>query len=164
MCRRPVRAGGNVMSILRKPGFISFGLLLIMLLPMMAQAGCNEDDLKGDWKTYSMSVDSIGSFPSATTSCTLRLKASGKIDTESKKTKCFERDYQGLVRVKVAGGSFYVKTTCHVGGRLKLDTTLGRQTIEVDFGHLAKDKDTFSAIGYVVEAPTVITHVTGVRK
>ena len=151
------------MRIPRKSGFISFGLLLIMFLPMIAQADCNEDDLKGDWTTFSMAVDSLGSFPSATTSCTLRLKANGKINTD-KGSKCFERDYQGLVKVPVAGGSFYVKKSCHVGGRIKLDTTLGRQTIEVDFGTLAKDKNTFSAIGYVVEAPTVITHVTGVRK
>ena len=152
------------MSNSRKSGFMSFGLVLIMFLPMMAQAGCNEDDLKGDWTTFSMSVDSGSSFPTATTSCTLRLKASGKIDTESKKTKCFERSYDGLVKVPVAGGSFYVKSSCHVGGKLKLDTTFGRQTIEVDFGTLAADKKTFSAIGYVIEAPTVITHVTGVRK
>lgn len=150
------------MSISRKSGFISFGLLLIMFLPMMAQADCNEDDLKGDWTTFSISVDSAGSFPSATTSCTLRLKSTGKINTD--RSKCFERDYAGLQKVTVAGGSFYVKKSCHVGGTLKLDTTFGRQTVEVDFGTLAKDKNTFSAIGYVIEAPTVITHVTGVRK
>jgi len=150
------------MNISRKPAFLSFSLLLIMFLPLMAQGACETSDLAGTWTTFAISVDSIGSYPSATTSCTLRLKSTGKINTD--RSKCYERDYQGLVKVAVAGGSFYVKDSCHLGGKLKMDTTFGRQTFEVDFGTLAKTKKTFSAVGYIVEAPSIVTHVTGVKR
>ena len=58
------------MSISRKPVFISFGILLIMFFPMMAQGGdCLSRDLVGTWTTFAMSVDSTGNYPAATTSC-----------------------------------------------------------------------------------------------
>ena len=151
------------MNISRKPVFLSFGLLLIMFLPMMAQGGCLQSDLTGNWTTFAMSVDSIGSYPSATTSCKIKLKSTGKINTE-KYSKCYERSYGGIETVPVAGGSFSVNKTCHLDGKIKMDSTFGRQTFVVDFGTLAKDKKTFSAVGYIVEAPSIVTNVTGVKK
>jgi hypothetical protein len=150
------------MSISRKSMFISFALLLGMLSPMLAQGACSQSDVTGTWTTFAMSVDSIGSYPSATTSCKLKLKSTGKINTD--KSKCYERAYAGLEIVPVAGGSFSVSKSCHLDGKIKMDSTFGRQTFVVDFGTLAQDKKTFSAVGYIVEAPSIVTHVTGVKK
>ena len=36
----------------------SFGLMLGMLSPMLAYAGCSQGDLKGTWYAYALSVDS----------------------------------------------------------------------------------------------------------
>ena len=129
----------------------------------MAQGACSQSDLTGNWTTFAMSVDSICSYPSATTSCKIKLKSTGKINTE-RYSKCYERSYGGLETVPVAGGSFSVSNTCHLDGKIKMDSTFGRQTFVVDFGTLAQDKKTFSAVGYIVEAPSIVTHVTGVKK
>jgi len=110
-----------------------------------------------------MSVDSSGTYPASTSSCKIKLKSTGKINTE-KYSKCYERAYGGIDTVSVAGGSFSVNKSCHLDGKIKMDTIFGRQTFVVDFGTLAQHKKTFSAVGYIVEFPTIVTHVTGVKK
>jgi hypothetical protein len=154
--------GGDVMRISQKTGFIGLVLVLILSLPMVAQGACSQDDLEGKWATYAMSVDSIGSYPSATTGCTLKVKSTGKIDAD--KSKCFERAYAGREIASVVGGSFSVSNSCHLAGKFKMDTSLGRQTFMMDHGTLAKTKKTFSAVGYIEEVPSIVVHVTGVKK
>jgi len=46
------------MNLSRKTLFISVGLLLGMLSPILAYAGCSQGDLKGTWYAYALSVDS----------------------------------------------------------------------------------------------------------
>ena len=45
-----------------------------------------------------------------------------------------------------------------------MNTIFGPQTFVVDLGTLAQAKKTFSAVGYIVEFPSIVTHVTGVKK
>ena len=45
-----------------------------------------------------------------------------------------------------------------------MDSTLGPQTLKIDFGTLEKGKATFSANGYIAEYPAIVSHVNGARK
>lgn len=151
------------MSNSRKPVLISFVALLIMFFPMMADAAdCKQGDLTGPWTTFAMSVDSTGTYPAATTSCKLKVKSTGKLNTD--RSDCWERAYGGIDTVQVKGGSFSVNKSCHLDGRIRMNTIFGPQTFVVDFGTLAQTKKTFSAVGYIVEFPSIVTHVTGVKK
>ena len=153
------------MAISRKPVFISFGLMLIMFFPLMAQGGCRMADLAESsavWMTYALSVDASHTYPAATTSCKIELKSTGKINTD--KSQCYERAYGAIETYNVIGGSFSVNKSCHLDGRIKMETIFGTQTFVVDFGTLAPTKKTFSAVGYVKEYPSIATHVTGVKK
>ena len=141
---------------------IGAGLGLIMLSPILAYAGCSQSDLAGTWDTYSMSVDSSGLLSPQTDYCKVRINSSGSI--VASKSSCKVRSWPGLLNGNIAGGSIKVNSSCKLKGSVTIIGTDVQAIIKLEYGTAAKDKRTFSLVGYDTINPTYITHLTGVKR
>lgn len=141
---------------------ISAGLVLSLLLPILAHAGCEQSDLQGVWYTYGMSVDSLDSFAPQTNRCKVKLNSSGSV--VASKSSCKVRSWPGLINVNITGGSIKVSSSCSLSGSVKVDGIQGPNTIKLEYGSAATDKRTFSFVAYSGNDPSYITHMTGVKR
>lgn len=148
--------------ISRKLIAISAGLALGMLSPVLVFAECIPSQLAGTWYTYSMSVDSDGSFAPQTNRCKVRINSAGSI--VASKSSCKVRSWPGLVNVNVTGGSIFVNSKCNLSGSIKISGPEGSSTIKLEYGTVAKDNNTLSLISYDAGDRSYITHLTGVKR
>ena len=134
-----------------------------MLSPVFAQAGCVQSELAGTWYTYSMSVDSSGSFAPQTNRCKVRINSSGSV--VASKSSCIARSWPGLINVNVTGGSINVGSGCNLSGTLNIYSPEGGSgTIKLQYGTVASDQKTISLVAYDASNPAYITHLTGVKR
>ena len=152
-----------------KSTFASAVMLLSLLSPVLVQAACSQSDLKGTWFTYSLSVDSfVTGDPSLTVSsmtnrCKVKVSSSG--DIVASKSSCKFRDQVGKDPLNITSGEIKVNPRCKLNGSITMEL-IGTSSITLilESGALAKDKTTFSAVGYSEVEPDVITHMTAVKQ
>ena len=147
-------------QIIRRWALIGAGSLMGIFSPILVQAGCNQSDLTGAWYSYSMSVDSVGSYAARSYRCKVKINSSGSI--VASKSTCILRDYTGQFKVGVAGGSINADSKCNLSGAVKLSSGLG--FVDMDHGKLAKDKNTFAVTTHDRDRPGYITHLTAVKQ
>ena len=147
-------------QIIRRSTLIGAGLLLSLLNPILAHAGCSQSDLTGAWYTYSMSVDSSGRIASRAYRCKVKVNSSGSI--VSSKSSCIFRDWGGQFSVGINGGSIRTNTKCNLDGVVFLSSGIG--AIDMDHGTLAKDKRTFYLTAHDRDRLGYITHITAVKR
>ena len=63
--------------------------------------------------------------------------------------------------MNVTGGKITVSSGCAISGSIS-QGALG--TVKIEYGTLAKDKNTFSAAAYDAEFPAFITNLNAVKK
>ena len=148
--------------ISRKLISISAGLVLGMLSPVLVYAECIPSELAGTWFTYSMSVDSGGSFAPQTNRCKVKINSAGNI--VATKSSCKVRSRTGLINVNVTGGSIIVNSKCSLSGSIKISGPAGSSTIKLEYGTVAKDNKTLSLVAYDAGDRSYITHLTGVKR
>jgi hypothetical protein len=109
-----------------------------------------------------MSVDSYAVYASQTNRCKIKLNSTGNI--VASKSSCKLRDYSGVFSVPVTGGNIKVKSNCSLNGNIKLITPDGISTVVMEYGTAAKDRHTFSVVGYDNNNPDLITHLHAVKR
>ena len=157
--------GGNKMDINTNRKLMIIGAILGMsiLSPISAKASCSQADLKGTWYTYSMSADSYGVSAPQTNRCKVVFNSSGSI--VASKSSCKLRSYPGLINVNIKGGTIKVNSGCNLSGSVRIFSSFaGSGNIKLEYGTVAKDKRTFSVVGYDTSSPSYITQLNGVKK
>ena len=163
--------GDNVMGIRihGKSTLASAVMLLSFLSPVLVQAACSQSDLKGTWFTYSLSVDSFVTedhsltVSSMTNRCKVKVSSSG--DIVASKSSCKFRDQVGKDPLNITSGDIKVNPKCKLKGSITMELFgTSSITLILESGALAKDKTTFSAVGYSEVEPDVITHMTAVKQ
>ena len=152
----------NIHMILRLI-FTGTVLVLSMLTPMIIHAACVQSDLKGTWITYSVGVDTSGSLLPNTNRCKIRINSSGSI--VASKSFCNMRISSGILDFDITGGGMKVKSSCDFNGTIKVNTgSRGIISIKLQYGTLASDKRTFSAVLYDTTDISFASHMTAVKK
>jgi hypothetical protein len=141
-------------DISRKSMFMSFALLLSILLPVQVHAECIQTDLKGVWYAYGISMGEIDR-------CKIKVNSSGSI--VGSKSKCSARDATGRFSLNIGGGNMYVSDTCVVTGKITFCEGACVSS-KIEHGMLERDKNVVTAEGYLIPDPAAVFSFVGIKK
>lgn len=145
----------------RKSSYIAIALTIGLAAPTFAEARCSKKDLKGTWYVYGMSGDVVSGAFGETDECKVTVNSSGKISNSG--SACRYRNAMGTGVANITGGNMKTKSSCKITAKVNFCNKFGCSSFILDRGRLAKDKRTFSAIGYANYDRNVVFHTTGVK-
>ncbi len=123
-------------------------------LPGAADAVCTRANAVGTW--YAMGVSGDGYFGEMgeTDRCKLVVNSNGRIVASS--SSCVYRDARGQFNFQVTGGSIYVTSACALAGNINVCDAGFCSVIRIQYAQMARDKNTFSMVGYLDIDPDVV--------
>ena len=143
--------------------FIGIWLLLGMLSPVLAHAGCVQSDMGGTWHTYGLIIATAPSGDAASTSCKIKINSSGSI--VASKSSCKDRSSFGTqYSYDVLGGKITVNSKCNLSGKVRSDDSVFLDKMILDHGMLAQDLKTFSLVAHYEGRPDIVIHLNGVKR
>ena len=140
---------------LRKSLLLSCQLAVSAIaLPGVADAVCTRANAIGTW--YAMGVSGDGYFGEMgeTDRCKLVVNSNGRIVASS--SSCVYRDARGQFNFRVTGGAINVSSVCAVTGSISVCDAGFCSIIRIQYAQMARDKNTFSMVGYLDIDPDVV--------
>lgn len=123
-------------------------------VPGVAAAACAQANAAGTW--YAMGVSGDGYFGEMgeTDRCKLVVNSNGGIAASS--SSCVYRDARGQFNFQVTGGAINVSSACVVTGNINVCDSGFCSIIRIQYAQMARDKNTFSMVGYLNIDPDVV--------
>lgn len=119
-----------------------------------ASAACTRANTVGTW--YAMGVSGDGYFGEMgeTDRCKLVVNSNGRIVASG--SSCAYRDARGQFNFRVTGGAINVTSACAVIGSINVCDAGFCSIIRIQYAQMARDKNTFSMVGYLDIDPDVV--------
>ena len=118
-----------------------------VMLTGAADAACTQADMVGTWYSMGVSGDAYFGEMGETDRCKLVVNSNNSIVASS--SSCVYRDARGQFNFQVTGGSIYVTSACAVAGNINVCDAGFCSIIKVQYAQMARDKNTFSMVGYL---------------
>ena len=148
---------------LRKSLLLSCQLAVSAIaLPGVADAVCTRANAIGTW--YAMGVSGDGYFGEMgeTDRCKLVVNSNGRIVASG--SSCAYRDARGQFNFRVTGGAINVSSVCAVTGSINVCDAGFCSIIRIQYAQMARDKNTFSMVGYLDIDPDVVFSYKAVKQ
>lgn len=123
-------------------------------LPGIAGAACTQFNAIGTWYAMGVSGDAYFGEMGETDRCKLVVNSNGGVVASS--SGCTYRDARGQYNFRVTGGWLAVSSACAVTGSINVCDSGLCSTIRIQYAQMARDKNTFSMVGYLSIDPDVV--------
>ena len=141
---------------------VAMSLYVTALLFTVAEAACTQVDMTGTWHVFGLAGDTYSRSFEGSFRCKLTVSSTGSLVPST--STCTIRDDVGVHYLTIGGGKMVVSSTCAITGNIQVCQSGACNTEQIQAGQLARDKNTFSLVGYLQIDPTDVFHLNGVKQ
>ncbi|MBI5462575.1 MAG: hypothetical protein HY941_10355 [Gammaproteobacteria bacterium] len=123
-------------------------------LSSAADAACTQANMVGTWYSMGVSGDSYFGEMGEIDRCKLVVNSNNRVVASS--SSCIYRDARGQFNYQVTGGTINVSSDCAVIGSINVCDSGYCNTIRIQYAQMARDKNTFSMVGYLTGDTDVV--------